>query len=1252
MGWCALQVPLPSDAPQQLFGGTPRMLLAPEAVVDGAIVTSLFSRVAGTSITLRCSLRPHPALAPAVHLLPADVLIGAFDTVSGLLAKAPQGRGAPSTLLEPVVRAPMPISVEGVHLHFAEPVRDFEARLLATLRGKDGADDAAKLLGKENAPTSPGGTPRAPRATRVVERRLRVGVHSRVGFVGQPQCVQLVQDPEDPECLRFHGAVVLPHGTDPDAGDDLVCQIEYVAEVDGSGAVAPPQRPRGRRGGSFRKRAAAAAAAAAPSEVRRVVVARWAPVVLPPDIEAAPTAVRLETLCGPGICPTGSLVLAADTAPPVTLELVVGPDGTEGRAKVKSHRRKDKSGRRQREHLHSSPVRARPRTATPEDGPADDEGADAGDESSLDGSMEEVPTGPTDLPVLATPSISTSKRGAKGFTGLASLPRATQTALFERGFQDPLDRSLLPPEMVLRNETAPAGPGLLNAEAEAADTLRVNEVAFQFLAFEALPSGAGLLTGAPPGIRVTFSFYRFRPYASESLRLQRLGEGADTGPAVQAIVDAAGNPGPTAHFTVLPAVDEPPGVPPFVQYLDGSTLQMDVWDSTSQLLLGSAALNLRELLRGGQPAVQAIVELEVLRHRMDDSELDRPWLCGGVATSTLRGGGGIRGGEDVVVAKLFVRLASYGRTVSATDGPLPASRTRTAAKARKRAPLFPAAASAGGGTVRRVRTVGRLADAVPELASTLGATRVEDDALRKTQRLESIRRARGLVAGTGTAPVLDRTGGPLPPPPRSLQSTGELATLQGYRRPHRDEKIMALLSDAITSDVTLQCAFGAAVYVEYTFVNPAAAEQAFSLKCHSELQELRLLTEVSEWRYFRTLYHSDCRIEANLLRPLPDGRTLVLLGPGEVVTIPLIFQSFAFDAGSHGLEAGAKPSDAVPQQRREARLSVANADTDEMAGLLHVTAQLQPFTVDREFRFWQAGGQFLKRTLRLPAGVLAGAAEAIATREGRRQLEPGELLAGVRCSDPRVVCESWVADRSEPQDITLKFPVGAAPSVESFYVALYADRYLATVVQTWLVHVHALERLEVSANLGQAHRGTVALRAGQQTRRVCCYASDPELEPAQREPFLLTASSVHACGIVYTPRALGGSTHFLTVVDVEFGHLLAMYLVVCTCHAPQVSRQLQLVLPLGVLRHKRVSYRNPYPSELQLTFRASRPDLVQLRDPTLQLLGGTSDYIRMQWLPHDVPSCEEVYIFISDGGGQLEECFLIRATYGTGESAA
>ena len=57
-----------------------------------------------------------------------------------------------------------------------------------------------------------------------------------------------------------------------------------------------------------------------------------------------------------------------------------------------------------------------------------------------------------------------------------------------------------------------------------------------------------------------------------------------------------------------------------------------------------------------------------------------------------------------------------------------------------------------------------------------------------------------------------------------------------------------------------------------------------------------------------------------------------------------------------------------------------------------------------------------------------------------------------------------------------KAATASSPNTKKFYVAIYADPYLAVPLQIWQVYLHAINRIDVTCTQGQTNRFSLILK--------------------------------------------------------------------------------------------------------------------------------------------------------------------------------
>uniref|UniRef100_A0A8P0SZG7 Nephrocystin 4 n=2 Tax=Canis lupus familiaris TaxID=9615 RepID=A0A8P0SZG7_CANLF len=309
--------------------------------------------------------------------------------------------------------------------------------------------------------------------------------------------------------------------------------------------------------------------------------------------------------------------------------------------------------------------------------------------------------------------------------------------------------------------------------------------------------------------------------------------------------------------------------------------------------------------------------------------------------------------------------------------------------------------------------------------------------------------------------------------------------------------------------------------------------------------------------------------------------------------------------------------------------------------VLCLTVETQPHVVDQVFRFYHPELTFLKKAIRLPPWHTLPAGAPV----GRPGEEPPVY---VRCSDPNVICETQNVGPREPRDVFLKVASGPSPESRDFFVAVYADRWLATPIQIWQVYLHSLQRVDVSCVTGQRTRLSLVLRGTRTVRRVQAFTSHPqELKTDPKGVFVLPPHGVQDLHVGVRPRRAGSRFIHLNLVDVDYHQLVASWLVCLSCRPPLISKAFEITLAAGKGRgaNKRITYTNPYPSQRTYHLYSDHPDLLQFREDSFQIGGGETYTIGLWFAPRQSPGEEEILIYINDHEDKNEEAFCVKVVY-------
>ncbi|XP_073878211.1 nephrocystin-4 isoform X12 [Macaca fascicularis] len=547
------------DKRLRLYHGTPRALLHP-LLQDPAEQNKHMTLIENCS--LQYTLKPHPALEPAFHLLPENLLVSGLQQIPGLL---PAHGESGDALRKPRLQKPIMGHLDDLFFTLYPSLEKFEEELLE-LHVQDHFQEGC-------GPLDGGGL-------EILERRLRVGVHNGLGFVQRPQVVVLVPEMDvaltrsasfsrkvvsssktssGSQALVLRSRLRLPEMVGHPAFA-VIFQLEYVfnspAGVDGN-----------------------AASVTSLSNLACMHMVRWA--VWNPLLEAGSGRVTLPLQGGIQPNPSHCLVYKVPSASMSSEEVKQVESGTvrfqfslgseehlDAPAEPVSGPKAERQPARKPPMSPSSLPAPAPRgLAAPQDSPVGPglsisqlaasprsptqhcvarptsqlphgsrasptqaqefplEGgishleADLSQtclvpETSIAEQLQELPFTPLHAPIVA----GTQTRSSAGQPS-----RASMVLLQSSGFPEILDANKQPAEAI-----NPTDPVTFNPQKEESDCLQSNEMVLQFLAFSRVAQDCRG-TSWPKTVYFTFQFYRFPPATTPRLQLVQLDEAGQPG---------------------------------------------------------------------------------------------------------------------------------------------------------------------------------------------------------------------------------------------------------------------------------------------------------------------------------------------------------------------------------------------------------------------------------------------------------------------------------------------------------------------------------------------------------------------------------------------------------------------------------------------------------------------------------------------------------------------------------------------------
>ncbi|XP_067873614.1 nephrocystin-4 isoform X2 [Heterodontus francisci] len=1210
-----------------LYHGTPRALLHP--VLQDPIEKNIFMTLIEGS-TIFYSLSTHPPLLEVSHLILENMLVSGSETIPGVVAPSKQTSNA---LKKPNLMKTITCSLDKLSLQLYPTLEKFEEELVELL-------NVDRLL--KNDQVADGST------VVVQERRLHVCVHNGWCYVQKPQVVVLIPG-------MVQGKPVSSCKSLPKTSLVLRSRIQLTEMVKHQmfGIVFHLEYVFSSSTGADGKLSSSTISL---DNTAYMQTLRWA--VWNPFLEAYTSDVTVPLQGGPSPNPSNLLVYKTPSTEMSSDEVKQVESGTISfRFSCRTDRHSGSNTEQSRNVSEKSNQTLGSGTSFQrkvaeafvfQQWPGEHRGQiinmdfSAAPESHVVEQLQELPFTPVQVPFV---TLGTKLRGTSTVTSRAALAQ-----MHAIGFPEILDDN---------NELAtvidPDELSNFNLQKEKADHFQCNEIILQFLAFSRVPEGSN----QPGSVYFTFQFYRFPPVTTQQLQLVKL-RNSEKGTSkstpfilVPLNKNGTGNidsPGLELKFMVEPSYMKEGEQRWFMQYLSMQILQIDVWDAESLLLIGTAAVELKYLLRQGRTAVQVSHELEVINTEYG------PDVPMSLADITRHGTVKPYGVTTITKGGLHMRLGNVGHQcerIAKRSMPVPQSRIISSHDGTSRF----SGGSLSTGSLKKLSAhnlyrAQRLVDLESELASVLfsrarvdsfGQKQLDSDAdIARKQKLKRMMAVRQLESGTD----LKSKTHILTKHEERIHHERDLQIIEVYRERIKTESISRMLSQAITTQYTLYATLGNAEFFEFTLKNPYSVQHTITIEC--EHPELSVIVNSREWKYFKNLTKTLTPLEEDMFH-VEGGVQFpqIYLRPKETVYIPFKFQTFSADhfiAPQGPADGRLSKKNVVNQQQPNStpkKIEVSfKIENQKPIAILQVNVETQPYVIDQTFRFYHPELTFLKKSIRLPPlHALSGMAV---------QLPNAEFQIHVRCSDFNIICETKKTALNEPQDVFLKVACGPSPEIKRFFVIVYMDPWLAVPIQIWQFYVHSLQRIDVSCVVGELTQLSLVLRGTQTVRKVAAYTSNPaELETIPSDAFLLPPHTVKDLHISVRPQKEGDRCICLNVVDVDFRQLVASWLICLTCRQPTICKAFEISIPIGEGNgsNKRISYTNPYPSKRVYFLRTNRPDLLQYKEDFFELEGGETYHIGLRFAPGQNPGVEEILIFINDQAEKNEATFCVKITY-------
>lgn len=192
------------------------------------------------------------------------------------------------------------------------------------------------------------------------------------------------------------------------------------------------------------------------------------------------------------------------------------------------------------------------------------------------------------------------------------------------------------------------------------------------------------------------------------------------------------------------------------------------------------------------------------------------------------------------------------------------------------------------------------------------------------------------------------------------------------------------------------------------------------------------------------------------------------------------------------------------------------------------------------------------------------------------------------------------------------------------------------------------QRLDVHGPVGNSSAVDLVIRGDKFARRVRAHAScsHDKVEFVPENSFQLVPGAYNRVAMRFSPRSMGTRRMQVNLVDVDSKELISGWILTTTATAPAVMRSYDVDALVGRPIQKKIIFKNPWDVPRRFALASSDETIMRPRDPTMEVAPHGSTYLRL-WFngaSREGAGPKEVYLFLTDDGGQNEESFLFKVT--------
>ncbi|CAD8074841.1 unnamed protein product [Paramecium primaurelia] len=475
----------------------------------------------------------------------------------------------------------------------------------------------------------------------------------------------------------------------------------------------------------------------------------------------------------------------------------------------------------------------------------------------------------------------------------------------------------------------------------------------------------------------------------------------------------------------------------------------------------------------------------------------------------------------------------------------------------------------------------------------------------------------------------------------NTNSTKTLMEITKRKDLSKNAFVHSVIQSHLSDEKVIHPFFGKVEIIELEFRNPYATGQNFvisiddqEVKC-SGIQEIHLIHQPVEWKYYVDLYNHSKPQEFNMIQANQNNFTMFLTAKEKVV---LLFKYQTFREVNQEFTELQKTEELftikgkqfLTQYSYPRQVAVfINTIEGQCVGGMRIKIFPHNNTIDHVYRFYERDNRQV--SIQFPALY------------GYTVPSPDKKPI-LFCNNDQLVVE-W-ANEFEIR-ISLRMPEVNKQTV--FYILAYQDTYYKELIANWQIKLTSLAGIGIEVPLGQVQNTKLTVHV-EISRQVKFYSSHPICvwfpQPYDQLVNLIPGkiNIANLCVRLFTEQI---HKVMVTCVDEQSHELVRGWILNISPTVPPISQVFDIQAPRDQMKTYIVKYANKQNNEVLLIFKSSNTQILKLIETRYLFKAQQIQDVTLQI--HRVGEMDkaEVKVFIGDEDRSRDtfDCLLFRITY-------